>query len=186
MDIEKKRELIKRKKEEVPSHILEVGLNLLYIEPHDVISRIKEKTIIEQISLKDIFNATNKTVFIDISEHPYDDALDNIGYSKQLDPELAVIAKDIVLEEYQIFLNRIYQIDAVAFPISPLNKKAVEKFVNVMESMGVLPIPIIDEENDLAKIPLRITKVVIVKGDFAVAGNIIRLIIDERGNLLRC
>ncbi len=161
MDINKKKRLIEEKKQEIPSHIIEVGLNLLYIEPHNIKQRLDNLEILKKIEIENIFNLENKTILIDISEQSYNEILDNIGFAKQMNPELAVIAKDIILEEYQIFLNRIYQVDAIAFPVSYLTKKAVEKLMFMTDSMGMLPIPITQSNEDLEKIPNDLSKVII-------------------------
>ncbi len=161
MDINKKKGFIKNKKHEIPSHIIEIGLNLLYVEPHNMEERLENLDVLEQIEIKNIFNSRNKTVLIDIYEQPYDEKLDNIGLAKQLNPELSVIVKDIILEEYQIFLNRVYHVDAIAFPVSHLTKKAVEKLMFITDSMGMLPIPIVQSKEDLEKIPSDLSKVII-------------------------
>jgi len=186
MDIQRKRELINRKKEEVPPHIVEMGLNLLYVEPHDVEHRLKRHDVIKKIEIDDIFDISNDTVFVDISDRPYDSKLDNIGYAKQMNPDLAVIIKDILLEEYQIFLNRIYQVDAIVFPVSQLNRKSLEKFIFIASSMGILPIPMVADEDELEMLPEDGVKALVLERGAGCKKDIICLNIDDRGNLLKC
>jgi len=189
MDIGIKKGFVREKKREVPSHIIEIGLNLLYVEPHDMEERLKELDTLKQIKLEHIFNYGSGSVLIDIFEHPYNEELDNIGFAKQLNPDLAVVVKDIILEEYQIFLNRIYQVDAIAFPISHLTKKATEKFIFITSSMGMLPIPIVETEENLDKLPDDLTKVIVFKENYAGTGKIngkICFKIDKEGNFIKC
>ncbi len=186
MDIQRKKELIKRKKAEVPPHIVEMGLNLLYVEPHDVKSRLERYNIIKRIEIDDILDVSSDTVFLDISDVPYDSELDNIGYAKQMNPDLAVIIKDVLLEEYQIFLNRIYQVDAIVFPVSHLNRSSLEKFIFISSSMGILPIPLIKSESELEMLPEEGVKALVLKDGLGCKEDFICLNIDDRGNLLRC
>ncbi len=186
MDIGRKRELIKKKKMEVPPHIVEVGLNLLYIEPHDVASRLRKLDMVKHVEINDIFDVRDDTIFVDISEEPYDERLDNIAYAKQINPELAVIVKDIILEEYQIFLSRIYQADAIVFPVAQLNRKILEKFIFMAGSMGILPIPIVTSKNEFDILPSDGITALVLSGDLNCRNQFYCLKIDERGNLLRC
>ncbi len=187
MDINKKKSFIKKKKQEVPSHIIEVGLNLLYVEPHHIKQRLNKSQILERIEIKRIFDTENKTILVDISDQPYDEELDNIGLAKQLNPELAVIVKDIILEEYQIFLNRIYQVDAIAFPILYITKKAVEKLMFITNSMGMLPIPIIQSDEDFKKIPNDLSKVIIFEKECPKEKQKeVCFRFDDKGNLVKC
>ncbi len=187
MKIENKKKWVELKKIEIPSHILEVGLNMLYIEPHDMLERLKSRKTIESIKLDDIYEINNDTCFIDISHIPYNEELDNIAYAKQLKPELAVIAKDIIIEEYQIFLSRIYQFDAIVFPIKLLEKKELEKFMSIINSLGMLPIPLIQNKNDTEKIPIELTKVIVIEKNMNYPKEkYIQFYIDEGGNLIKC
>ncbi len=189
MDIKAKKEFVRVKKKEVPSHIIEIGLNLLYVEPHNMEERLKELDVLKQINLEDIFSYESGSVMIDIFEHPYNEELDNIGFAKQLSPDLAVVVKDIILEEYQIFLNRIYQVDGIAFPITHLTKKATEKFMFIMSSMGMMPIPIVDNNEDLEKIPDDLTRVIVFNKNYNGKPKIkdkICFKIDNEGNLVKC
>ncbi len=189
MDIKLKKTFIKEKKREVPSHIIEIGLNLLYVEPHDMEEKLKDVDTLEQINLDNIFDYENVSVLIDIRKHPYNEELDNIGFAKQLNPDLAVVVKDIILEEYQIFLNRVYQVDAIAFPISHLTKKATEKFMFIMDSMGMMPIPIIETDEDLDKIPNELARAIAFSENCEGTGEKkgkICFKIDKKGNLVRC
>lgn len=186
MDIQRKKELIKRKKLEVPPHIVEMGLNLLYVEPHDMVARLQSSKVINIVDIDDVLDIESETVFIDISHEPYDSRLDNIGYAKQMNPHLAVVVKDIILEEYQIFLNRIYQVDAIVFPVSELNRKSLEKFIFIASSMGMLPIPMINSESERDILPSDGVKALVLGNSMNCDERFICLNIDDRGNLLRC
>ena len=89
---------------------------------------------------------------IDIRDMPYSSELDTIASNKSIKPELGVIVYDIILEEYQVYLHRIYQTDAIVFPLKPLNEKTAEKIIFIANSMGILPIPFIESLDELSKI----------------------------------
>ncbi|WP_035587770.1 beta/alpha barrel domain-containing protein [Hippea jasoniae] len=152
MEIEQKKIWVRQKKQEIPPHVLEMGLNMLFEEPRDIFSKLKNSQPLKPLQLEQIIDAQEDLVFVDAIKMPYTAEFDNVGFAKQLNPKLNVAVKDILVEEYQVYLHRIYGFDGIIFPISHLTKKLTETFIFMCDSMGMLPIPIIENELDLEKI----------------------------------
>ncbi|AEA33938.1 hypothetical protein [Hippea maritima] len=186
ISLDEKKKLIKQKREEVPPHVIEMGLNMLFTEPIDVLQRLKECKQIEPIKIENIDSSTTDTIFIDISSMPYSSEIDNIAFNKSLKPKLAVIVYDIMLEEYQVYLHRIYQIDAIMFPVEPLTPKSFQKIVFIANSMGILPIPFIKDKEELKKIEdWSIIDVVALK-DEKIKQDKTALLYDSEKEIIRC
>jgi indole-3-glycerol phosphate synthase len=65
---------------------------------------------------------------------------------------MIVLFKDIILDEYQVYMHRIYGADVIIFPVDPITSKMVEKFAFICDSMGMLPVPLIENESGIEKI----------------------------------
>ncbi len=161
-----KKNMVKNKKEELPPHVIEMGLNMLFVEPINVFERIENglKDINTIDDIEELYNITNKaTVLIDIRDKKYNEALDNIALAKQSNEQLCVIVRDILLEEYQVYLSRVYQIDGLLFDVSHLTTQMLKNIMFIAISMGITPILSINSEMDISKIDWEITRVVAVK-----------------------
>ncbi len=161
-----KKNMVKNKKEELPPHVIEMGLNMLFVEPINVFERIENglKDINTIDDIEELYNITNKaTVLIDIRDKEYNEALDNIALAKQSNEHLCVIVRDILLEEYQVYLSRVYQIDGLLFDVSHLTTQMLKNIMFIAISMGITPILSINSEMDISKIDWEITRVVAVK-----------------------
>lgn len=149
MRIEEIKELksksIEEKKKELPSHILEMGLNMLYKEP----ANLKEELSANYCEILEIKNFNqNKTydigkntcaLIISSDEVFLNGSLENLSFAKE-NYNLPIIAKDYFLEEYQIYLSRIYQADGVIVEPSLLNDEMLEKIAILSLAMGIEPI----------------------------------------------
>ncbi|WP_025270099.1 hypothetical protein [Hippea sp. KM1] len=186
ISIDEKKRLIKQKKDEVPPHVLEMGLNMLFIEPKEIIDRIEEGKQIELIKLDNLENSKADTVLIDIRDMPYSSELDTIASNKSIKPELGVIVYDIILEEYQVYLHRIYQTDAIVFPLKPLNEKTAEKIIFIANSMGILPIPFIESLDELSKIKEMSFVDVLATNESDMDTDKLLLSIDLEKEIVRC
>ncbi len=161
-----KKNMVKNKKEELPPHVIEMGLNMLFVEPINVFERIENglKDINTIDDIEELYNIAHKaTVLIDIRDKKYNEALDNIALAKQSNEQLCVIVRDILLEEYQVYLSRVYQIDGLLFDVSHLTTQMLKNIMFIAISMGITPILSINSEMDISKIDWEITRVVAVK-----------------------
>jgi hypothetical protein len=167
--LNKKKEIIKNKKKELSPYVIEMGLYMLFIEPNNVFENVVEKGVDEFFFIDDIDKLYDikeeKTVVLDITDKNYDEYLDNIATAKHLNSSISVIVKDIVLEEYQVYLSRVYYIDALMFDISYLTTQTVKNIIPIAESMGITPIISIKSEMDLSKIDWSIVKIVSLYDD---------------------
>ncbi len=186
--LEKKKEIVKNKKESLPPHVIEMGLNMLFVEPNNLLERIDSglSTIDLVNDIEAISNIEGeKTIILDIRAMEYNEELDNIAYAKQKNEKLCVVVKDILFEEYQVYLSRVYQIDAILFEISHLTTQALKNIIFIAESMGLTPILHLKSEIDLKKIDWQFVKAVCVN-DQSIMDNIpgnVKIIKDIDSNI---
>ncbi len=153
--IQQKKRFIEKQKQEFPEEFLKKALGGLLIVPADlyefVNSGTKEAFTIEEI--EDLYNITEKIVaVIDLTNKPYGAFLDAVGFAKHINEQLAVIVKDILLEEYQLYTFYMYNIDGVLFDLNALQQEELEKIVALAEVMGINLIPSISKNEDLKNI----------------------------------
>jgi len=186
MEIKEKKELVKRRKSELPPHVLEMGLNMLFVEPNNVVEFFKKSKSIQSANIEELNEKDFNGVLLDLTDMPYDARLDNIGFAKQSNTSMVIVFKDLIVDEYQIYMHRIYGADAILFPVKPITSKLTEKVIFICESMGMLPIPIIEDEEDLSKITQwEFVRAVATKGNLKIDKNILLLEYNE-GSLLKC
>ncbi|AHF97821.1 hypothetical protein DESACE_03250 [Desulfurella acetivorans A63] len=148
---------IEDKKKELPSHILEMGLNMLYKEPIDL-KKIFSKDFCEIIEIKNFdqdktYNIaeTTSALIINSDDVFLHGSLENISYAKE-NFNLPVIARDFFLEEYQVYLIRIYQADGIIIEPSLIDDQTLEKISLLSLAMGIEPIYEIRTQNDIDRL----------------------------------
>ncbi len=163
--LEKKRKMLSKKMDELPIQALQVGLNASFNTSKDLVELINNglKSIkilsnLEQLSQINIEDA----ILVDLRENAYGKDLDEIPFAKHANENLCIISKDIILDDYQIYLSRGYQIDAIMFDISYIDKENLKNMIFLMEYMGITPIFGIKSEDDIQKIDWQIASIVSV------------------------
>ncbi|MGB9743836.1 MAG: hypothetical protein ACPLW6_01010 [Desulfurella sp.] len=148
---------IEDKKKELPYHILEMGLNMLYKEPIDLkevfskdFCEIAEIKNFDQDKTYDITKITSALI-INSDDVFLHGSLENISYAKE-NFNLPVIARDFFLEEYQVYLIRIYQADGIIIEPSLIDDQTLEKISLLSLAMGIEPIYEIRTQNDIDRL----------------------------------
>ncbi|WP_022669956.1 hypothetical protein [Hippea alviniae] len=186
MEIKIKKDLIKRRKNEVPPHVLEMGLNMLFVEPNDAAEFFKKSGVVLPVDIEELNEKEFESVLLDLTDMPYDERLDSIGFAKQNNTSMITVFKDLVLDEYQIYMYRIYGADAILFPVKPITSKLTEKVIFICESMGMLPIPLVEDEEDLSKITSwEFVRAIAVKDNIGIDKDVLLLEYEE-GSSLKC
>ncbi len=152
-----KYQYIESKKKELPMHVLEMGLNMLYKEPIDIKS-ILSGNCNEIAELKDfnqdkIYNIDKNicALIVNSDETILNGSLDNLSFAKE-NFNLPIIANDYFLEEYQVYLIRIYQADGIIIDPNLINDETLEKISLLSLAMGIEPIFKINTQYDLERI----------------------------------
>ncbi len=152
-----KSQYIESKKKELPMHVLEMGLNMLYKEPIDIKS-ILSSNCYEIAEFKDfnqnkIYNIDKNicALIVNSDETILNGSLDNISFAKE-NFNLPIIANDFFLEEYQVYLSRIYQADGIIIDPNLINDETLEKISLLSLAMGIEPIFRINTQYDLERI----------------------------------
>ncbi len=153
---ETKREFINRKKEEFSPDFLKKALGGIFMPIHDLEMFVKEgvREAKRAGSPEDLLNMEGKRIaVIDLKSSDYSPELDTVGMAKRLNENLAVLAEDILLEEYQLYLLYMYNIDGVIFDLSYTDAGELKKIVDLSAIMGINLIPSISsaEEAELIK-----------------------------------
>ncbi|MGC8502565.1 hypothetical protein [Desulfurella sp.] len=152
-----KLKFIESKKKELPSHILEMGLNMLYKEPMDL-KGVFSKDLCEIVEIKN-FNQdktyniakTTSALIINSDNVFLHGSLENISFAKE-NFNLPIIARDYFLEEYQIYLIRIYQADGIIIEPGFIDDQTLEKISLLSLAMGIEPVYEIRTQNDIDRL----------------------------------
>jgi len=152
--LEKKKLSIENKKKDLSEEFLKQNLGSLLINVNDVYERVQNG--LEAISLLDNFEDLykedgNGVVAFDISNMNYDATLDNIAYAKRINENLCVVVKDILLDEYQMYLYNMYNIDGVIFDIKNVEKDKLKEIVFLSQVMGIELMASVYSSQDLEK-----------------------------------
>ncbi len=157
MDLKKRKEkFIEKKKQDIPMVVMERNFNMLYAEPCDLYEEIGNdiKSINRIKDIEELYNVENEksAVIIDMREKEYTPEMDDITLSKQLNSNLIVIAEDIILENYQVFLHRVFGMDGVIFNTSYVDKQTIKDILLSSLLLGTTPILKFDNEDEMKKI----------------------------------
>ena len=154
MLLDKKKLSIENKKKDLPKEFLKQSLGSLLIDVNDVYERVKNG--LKVISLLDSFDDLykedgNGVVALDISNMGYDATLDNIAYAKRINENLCVVVKDILLDEYQMYLYNMHNIDGVIFDVGNVDGDELKNIVFLSQVMGIELIASLYSIQDLEK-----------------------------------
>jgi len=152
-----KSQYLENKKKELPAHVLEMGLNMLYKEPIDIKSKLSENYCeivhIENFNQDKDYSFSQNTcaIIINSDETILNGSLENISFAKE-SFGLPIIANDFFMEEYQVYLSRIYQADGIILDPRLIDDKTLEKISLLSLAMGIEPIFKIHTKHDLERI----------------------------------
>ncbi|OSS41428.1 Indole-3-glycerol phosphate synthase / Phosphoribosylanthranilate isomerase, TrpD/TrpC [Desulfurella amilsii] len=148
---------IEDKKKSLPVHILEMGLNMLYKEPINL-KEVFSQGFCEIIEIKNFNQARSyeidkntSALIINSDEVFLNGSLENISFAKE-SFNLPIIARDYFLEEYQVYLSRIYQADGIIIEPSLINNETLEKISLLSLAMGIEPIFNIRTQSDIERL----------------------------------
>ncbi len=172
--IEKKIIRINNKKKDLPEKLLKQGLGSLFISVNSIYEKVQSG--LKKIELLENFDDlhTKKgdvVVVFDIRDVNYDARLDNIAYAKRNNENLCVIVKDVLIEEYQMYLYNMYNIDGVIFDVKNVYEKDMKGIMNLASIMGIETIASLTSKDDLLRI-----------GNYF---DMIRLVVINNVNLLK-
>ncbi len=153
--IEKKIIRINNKKKDLPEKLLKQGLGSLFISVNSIYEKVQNG--LKKIELLENFDDlhTKKgdvVVVLDIRDVNYDARLDNIAYAKRNNENLCVIVKDVLIEEYQMYLYNMYNIDGVIFDVKNVYEKDMKGIMNLASIMGIETIASLTSKDDLLRI----------------------------------
>ncbi len=153
--LENKKRFIEEKKKDLNPNLLKRGLNSLYIETRSVTEKIDKgiKNILQIRDVEKLYNIKDEAIVVlDIQSSPYDAILDTVSIVKRVNKQLCVIAKDIVLEDYQLYLFNIFNFDGVIFHPGYVDKRFIKEIEFLAAVMGIELIPIIKNRSDISEI----------------------------------
>lgn len=143
--IEQKIKYLEDKRKEIPYHIVEMGLNMLYEEPIDlkeIFNIQKEYKIFEFQNYdldKDYKIEKDIDALIINTDNTEGGTLESLAYAKTIF-EIPVIAKDVFIEEYQVYLSRIYKADGILIQPLFVDDEKLEKVSLLSIAMGITPV----------------------------------------------
>ncbi len=148
---------LENKKKDLPIHVLEMGLNMLYKEPVDL-KEVLSKDFCEIAEIKNFdqdktytFHENTSAIIINSDDIFLNGSLENISIAKETF-NLPVIARDYFLEEYQVYLTRIYQADGIIIEPNLISDETIEKISLLSLAMGIEPIFNIRTQKDLYRL----------------------------------
>jgi indole-3-glycerol phosphate synthase len=148
---------IEDNKEKFPVHILEMGLNMLYKEPVNL-KEVFSQAPCEIFEIKNFnqdktyeIGKNTSALIINSDEVFLNGSLENISFAKE-SFNLPIIARDYFLEEYQIYLSRIYQADGIIIEPNLINDETLEKISLLSLAMGIEPIFNIRTQSDIERL----------------------------------
>ena len=153
--VRNKKRFIEEKKKDLDPGLLKRGLDSLYIETRSVAEKIENgiKKIVQIKDIEELYDIKDETIAIlDIQKKPYEAVLDTVSIVKKVNEQLCVIAKDVVLEDYQLYLFNIYNFDGVIFHLEYVDRKFMKEIEFLSAVMGIELIPFIKNETDLSEI----------------------------------
>jgi indole-3-glycerol phosphate synthase len=148
---------IEDNKKKFPLHILEMGLNMLYKEPVNLKEIFSQGTC-EILEIKNFnqdksyeIDKNTSALIINSDEVFLNGSLENISFAKE-SFNIPIIAKDYFLEEYQVYLSRIYQADGIIIEPKLINDETLQKISLLSLAMGIEPIFNIRTQSDIERL----------------------------------
>lgn len=148
---------IEYNKKNIPMHVLEMGLNMLYKEPVNLKETLSQG-FCEILEIKNFsqdksyeIGKNTSALIINSDEVFLNGSLENISFAKECF-NLPVIAKDYFLEEYQVYLSRIYQADGIIIEPNLIDNETLEKISLLSLAMGIEPIFNIHTKSDMERL----------------------------------
>ena len=148
---------IEDNKKNFPVHILEMGLNMLYKEPVNLKEIFSQGTC-EILEIKNFnqdksyeIGKSTSALIINSDEVFLNGSLENISFAKE-SFNIPIIAKDYFLEEYQVYLSRIYQADGIIIEPNLINDETLQKISLLSLAMGIEPIFNIRTQSDIERL----------------------------------
>jgi indole-3-glycerol phosphate synthase len=148
---------IEDNKKNFPVHILEMGLNMLYKEPVNLKEIFSQGTC-EILEIKNFnqdksyeIGKNTSALIINSDEVFLNGSLENISFAKE-SFNIPIIAKDYFLEEYQVYLSRIYQADGIIIEPNLINDETLQKISLLSLAMGIEPIFNIRTQSDIERL----------------------------------
>ncbi len=156
VDVNLKVSMVERKKKEIPPHIVEMGLSMVYIEPMDVDFDRQGNYVLELVGfdervVENIEVDSDVSCVIISSDEFSGGDVENVSVFKQFHTK-PVLVKDVFVDEYQVLLSRVYLADGIIMSPDLVDLGMFERLFHLTVSLGMLPVLDVGERSNLERV----------------------------------